>query len=60
MEYVLQMDHLLSKAFWHSHTEVGAIHYGLDAKEKNKIKKVFCASIMQIVIPSSFSGQLSF
>lgn len=39
MEYVLQMDHLLSKAFWHSHTEVGAIHYGSDVKEKNKIKK---------------------
>lgn len=60
MEYALQMDRLLSKAFWHSHREVGAIHYGSDVKEKNKRKKIFCTSIMQILISSGFSGQLSF
>lgn len=41
MEYALQMDHLLSKASWHSHTQVGAIHHGSDVKEEIKEKKYF-------------------
>lgn len=40
MEYALQMDHLLSKASWHSHTQVGAIHHGSDVKEEIKEKSI--------------------
>lgn len=60
MEYALQMDCLLSKASWHSHTQVEAIHHGSDVKEEIKEKKIFGTSIKQIQTSSSFSGQLSF
>lgn len=40
-EYALQMDCLLSKASWHSHTQVEAVYHGSDVTEEIKEKKVW-------------------